>query len=79
MLDKIRNLPLFGKKKLLLSFEYGVILAQTALENKAELTPELIEKAEEMILGEFSKGDATRIAVDMVPNILSVFELDLSK
>jgi len=79
MLEKLRNFPLFGKRKLLLSFEYGVILAQAALENKVELTPELIAKAEEMIIGEFSKKDATRVAVDMVPNILSVFELDLSK
>jgi hypothetical protein len=79
MLEKLRNFPLFGKKKLLLSFEYGVILAQTALENKVELTPELIAKAEEMIIGEFSKGNATRIAVDMIPNIISIFELDLSK
>lgn len=79
MLEKLRNLQLFGKKKLLLSFEYGVILAQTALENKVELTPELIERAEKMIEGEFPKGNPTRLAVDMIPNIMSVFELDLSK
>lgn len=79
MLQKFRNWPIFGKKKLVLSFEYGVVLAQTALENKVELTPELIAKAEEMILGEFQKGDPTRLAVDMIPNIISIFELDLSK
>jgi len=70
---------LFGKSKVLLAFEYGVILTKTAQELKIELTPEVIRKAEAMIIGEFSTRTANELATDMAPNIISVFELDLSK
>jgi len=73
------KLPFFGAQKLKLAFEYGVVLAQTALELKVELTPEIILRAEEMIENEFKNGNPTRISVDMIPNIMSIFELDISK
>lgn len=73
------RLPFFGRKKLFLAFEYGLTIAQTAHEMKVEMTPEIVERAERMIEGEFSTQTPTRLAVDIVPNILSVFELDLSK
>lgn len=69
----------FGKKKILLSFEYGVVLSQVAAEQGIELTPEMIERAEDMIIGEFGSQSPTRLSVEMIPNIMSVFELDLSK
>ena len=70
---------LFGKSRVLLAFEYGVVLAETAQVLKIELTPEITAKAEVMIIGEFSTRTANELATDMAPNILSVFELDLSK
>lgn len=73
------RLPLFGRKKLLLAFEYGVIMAETAVAQKVPLTPQLIEKAERMIEGEFRIQTPTRLAVDIVPNVLTAFELDLSQ
>lgn len=73
------KLPLYGKKKLRLAFEYGLTIAQTAHEMKVEMTPELIERAEEMIVGEFTDQSAQHVALNMVPNILTAFELDLTK
>lgn len=73
------KLPIFGRKKLLLAFEYGVILSQVAQEQKVEVTPEMVKKAEVMIENEFRNKTPTKIAVEMEPNILSIFELDLSK
>jgi hypothetical protein len=73
------RVPLFGKKKLLLAFEYGMILAKTAHENGFVITHEFMEKAEVMIEGEFSTQSATQLSVDMAANILSTFELDLYK
>lgn len=70
---------LFGKQKLLLAFEYGLTIARTAHDMNRELTPELVEKAEEMILNEARTQTATHMATNMVPNILSVFELDITK
>lgn len=70
---------IFGRKKLLLSFEYGVVMAETAQKMKVEMTPELIEKAERMIEGEFTRKSAENLAGQIVPNILSAFELDITK
>lgn len=73
------KLPIFGRKKLLLAFEYGVILSETAKAQGVEMTPELISRAEIMIENEFRAGSPMRLAVDITPNILSVFETDASK
>lgn len=73
------NLPFFGRKKLLLAFEYGVVIARTAMEQGRELTPELIEKAEIMVENEARTQTASRFATQMTPNVLSVFELDKNK
>ncbi len=73
------RLPFFGRKKLLLAFEYGLTIARTANEMKVELTPELVEKAEIMIENEAKTQTDSRFATQMVPNILSVFELDITK
>lgn len=71
--------PFFGKQKLFLAFEYGMILAKTAHENNFEITPEFMTKAEVMIEGEFSTQTPTQLSIDMGQNILSTFELDMSK
>ncbi len=67
------------RKKLLLAFEYGLALENCARENGVELTPELVERAEGMIESEFQTHTPTFLAVNMVPNLLTVFELDLTK
>lgn len=69
----------YSVEKLRLAFEYGLTIATTAHEMKVELTPELVEKAEIMIEGEFTAQSETHLAGNMVPNILSVFELDTTK
>lgn len=73
------RLPLFGRKKLLLAFEYGMILAKSANEMEQEITPELMEKAEIMLEGEFRSQSPTQLSVDMAQNILSTFELDMGQ
>jgi len=73
------NIPLFGPKKLLLAFEYGLLISQVAKEQNVELTPEIAERAERMIYNEFKSHDDEFIATRAVPNILSIFELDTSK
>jgi len=70
---------LFGKSKVLMAFEYGVLIAEAAKELNVELTPEIIKNAEVMIVGEFSSRTVEELATDMLPNILSAFEIDLSK
>lgn len=69
----------FGPKKLLLAFEYGLILSELAHKEGVEVTPEMVKRAEKMIEGEFSTQRATHLAGNIVPNIMTVFELDISK
>lgn len=70
---------LFGRKKLLLAFEYGLIIARLAEEHKVPLTAELIERAEKMLENEARTRSASKMATDIIPNIISVFNLDISK
>lgn len=69
----------YGKQKLMLAFEYGVILSQVAQEQGVEMTPELMEKAEFMLENEFKDKTPTELSTDMASNLMSVFELDLSE
>lgn len=71
------KLPLFGKKKLLLAFEYGLVIDLVAKEHNVEVSKELIKKVEDIILQEFTENTSTHLAVQMVPNILSAFETKL--
>ncbi len=71
--------PLFGVKKLKLAFEYGLIIAKLAEEHKVEVTPELVARAEAMLEIEARTRSASKMATDIVPNLLSVFELDITK
>jgi hypothetical protein len=68
------KLPLYNTQKLLLSFEYGVCISETAKERGVELTPEMVKRAEEIIEKEFKSQTAEYCATHMVPNILAVFE-----
>jgi len=74
------NLPFyFGRKKLFLAFEYGLILSEVAQKQGVELTPEIVARAEKMIENEFKNNDPTHLATQIVPLIMSVFELDITK
>ena len=73
------KISLFGKKKLLLAFEYGVILSQVAKEHNVELTPEIVKRAEQVLINEFQTKSPTKLAVEMTPNILAIFETDLTQ
>jgi hypothetical protein len=68
------NLPLYSNQKLLLSFEYGIILSQVAQERELVLTPEIITRAEEILLAEFKKNNATKLSTEMITNILAMIE-----
>ena len=65
---------LYNNKKLLLAFEYGLILSETARGMEKVVSPEIIKRMEKIILKEFHKKNSTQIACDMLPNILASFE-----
>lgn len=67
----MENIPRYSTKKLLLSFEYGVILKDVA---KDKLDSEMVKRAENIILSEFSKKPPTKLATEMIPNLLASIE-----
>jgi hypothetical protein len=77
MKNILKKLPRFNQQKLLLAFEYGVIIGDVARERGMVVTPEMVVKAEEMILNEFLSKSAERLSVEMIPNILATFETKL--
>jgi len=68
------NLPIYNNIKLTLAFEFGVILSDTAKDLGIPLTPELIKRAEKILLNEFRTRTASQIATNFVPLCLAVFE-----
>lgn len=71
----MKYIPLFGKKKLLLAFECGVIIGETARKQNIELNRELMERAEKVIIKHFTNNSTSKVACEMVPVILSIFEV----
>ena len=78
LLSRLKNL-FFDKEKILLAFEYGVVLGDVARDMGVSMDPELIKRAEAMIEGEFKNQTASHLSTNIVPNIMTAFELDLSK
>lgn len=73
------KLPFYSKTKLILSFEYGLTIAHVAAQHNIELTPEIVNRAEEMMQNEFSSKSVTQLSVDMMANVLSIFETNLTE
>jgi len=68
------KIPLFGKKKLVTAFEYGLTLAITANDLKIDLSKDTVLKAEEMIINELTTKPYEIVNKDMIPNLLAVLE-----
>jgi hypothetical protein len=66
-------------QKILLAFEYGVVLSQVAQELNIPLDKNKVEEIEKMIKNEFKKKTCEELARDMNVNILSTFETDSTK
>ena len=75
----LRNRKEEREQKTLLAFEYGLTLSETAREMKIDLTADHVKRAEDMIQNEFATHDAPFLAGNMIPNLMTVFEFDVSK
>jgi hypothetical protein len=68
------KLPYFGKQKLELAFEYGIILADVLKSNDKEITKEIVQRMEKILVKECTEKSVSRVALDMIPNILACLE-----
>lgn len=57
-----------------MAFEWGVILADVAKKHKVKLTPEIMERAEKIIINEFKGKSPSQLAGHMEVILLSIFE-----
>lgn len=74
LFKEIRPRPLFGEQKLRLAFEYAITLSDVAKQLNIEITPEIVDRAEGIILKEFTSKSPERVAIEMIPNILAMLE-----
>jgi len=68
------NLPIYNNTKLRLAIEFGTVVSETAQKMNVEITPEIMERAEKIIINELRTRSAQQVANDMIGIILSVFE-----
>lgn len=70
------NIPIYGNKKLITAFEYGLIFSELSKRkgSKFKVTKENVERLEKIILKEFPKKDWERLNTDMIVNILASME-----
>lgn len=68
------KIPFYGKKKLRLAFEYGLTLSNTMHEMKQELTFDIVSRAEDIMVKEFSTKTASKVACEMTPNLMASIE-----
>lgn len=65
---------IFGKQKLLMAFEFGINISEVAKEMKIEVTPEMVKRAENILLEECRTNTAKHFACNMISYTLAVFE-----
>lgn len=68
------KIPIYGNKKLIAGFEFGINISETLKENKVEMTKEMVLRAEDILVKELSTKSHRRFVLDSIPNILAVIE-----
>lgn len=70
----MKNIPIYGKKTLILAFEFALILSETAKERGIKLTPEISTRAEEILLQEINTNGYKKTTYNFVPLVLAALE-----
>ena len=65
---------IYGNRKLIAALEYGLVIGDVAKNNNITITEEMVSNIENMIINEFSSKNVEKLAVEMIPNILSCFD-----
>ncbi len=67
-------IPLYGSKKLRLAFEFGVIMSEVAKGMNMELSPEMVARAEDILLDQSKSKSAQEFANQMNACAMAAFE-----
>ena len=68
------KLNIFSKTKLLLAFEFAVVLSDTAHQMNIEMTKEIVLRGEELLENEMRHSSASTFACNMNVYALAVLE-----
>ena len=69
------KIPIYGRKTLLISFEFGLILSETAKKMEIKVTPAMTLKAEEVLIKELKINGYKKTALNFVPLIMAILEV----
>jgi hypothetical protein len=69
------RLPIYNKKELRLSFEFGLILSEVAKEKDVKLTPEMVIEAEDILINELKVNGLIKTAMNFNHLVLAAFEV----
>ena len=75
LLKKLPRVTLYRSNTLKIAFEFGLVLSETAMEMKVKLTPEIVERAEVVLIKEIKENGITKTALNFVPLIMAVLEI----
>jgi len=70
---------IYGEKTLKIAFEFGLVLSETANKLKIEVTPEISARAEEILVKELKMNGTKKTAMNFVPLIMAILEVDETK
>jgi len=77
MINKIKSLcrlPVYGKKTVLLAFEFGLVLSETVGKEGIEVNSEMANKAEKIFLKEIKLNGFRKTALSFTPLLLACLE-----
>ena len=68
------KIPIYGNKKLIAAFEMGLNLSETMKNMNQDLTKEIVQRAEDILVKEVSTKSHKRVVLDTIPNLLASIE-----
>lgn len=68
------RLPIYGNKSLMLAYEFGLILSEVAKENNIEVTRNISERAEKILINEIRTKGWRKTTLNITPLIMAALE-----
>lgn len=68
------RIPIYGNRKLIAAFEFGLTISQNLSDNNVVVSREIIERAEKILVNELSTKSYKRFILDTIPNVLASAE-----
>jgi len=71
--------PIYSEKTLLMAFEFGLVLSESAKKMNVAMTPEISERAEKIVVAELKSKGARQTALNFIPLVMASLEVEETK